>query len=596
MKAYFEQRTYCGEVSAADVDKEVLLCGWADTVRDLGGIIFIRLRDVSGKVQVVADSSCPREVNDRAASVKSEFVLGVTGRVRKRAPEAVNPDMKTGEIEVVAEDIAILNTSMVPPFPLDSREPVGEETRLRYRFLDLRRDDMQQAIIMRHKVMQATRNFLSENRFFEIETPMLNKSTPEGARDYLVPSRINRGEFYALPQSPQLFKQILMVSGFDRYFQIVKCFRDEDLRNDRQPEFTQIDLEFSFVTPDIIMNTIEGLLKAMVKEVCARDIETPFPRITYDEAMERFGKDAPDTRFGLELNDCTQILKGSSFTAFSQAAGSGGVIKAVAAPDRGNFSRKILDGYAEFVKLYGAGGLPYAKFTGEGFDAGIAKYLTDDEKSALKKALALTEPSVVFFASGPKETVAPVLGNLRLKLAADLGLTDPEKFNFLWVTEFPLFEYNHEEGRFYAMHHPFTSPLPEQRAKVKDLRPGGEPIKAQAYDVVMNGMEIGGGSIRIADSDLQKDIFRLLGISDEEAKIKFSFLLEALQYGAPPHGGIALGLDRIMMLLLDRASIRDVIAFPKTARGQCLMSGAPSAVSDQQLQELSIKVINTTND
>ncbi len=597
MKELFELRNYCGELSAADIGKKVVLCGWADSVRDLGGIIFIRLRDVSGQVQIFSDTSLSPEVYKAAASVKSEYVLAVQGTVRKRADDAVNRDMKTGEIEVLADSITVLNISQVPPFPLSARENVGEETRLRYRYLDLRRDEMRDAIISRHKVMQAMRKYLSEQRFIEIETPMLNKSTPEGARDFLVPSRINKGEFYALPQSPQLFKQILMVSGLDRYFQIVKCFRDEDLRNDRQPEFTQVDLELSFTTPKIIMDVIEGLLNDTVKAVLGKEIPMPFPRITYDEAMSRYGKDAPDTRFGMEIADCSSIFASSQFTVFKQALTEGGVVKAIAAPDNGSFSRKATDAYAEFVKTYGAKGLPFVKYSGGNFDGGVAKYLDEAEKKGLVQAMGLSGPSVVFFAAGSDAVASPVLGNLRVRIASDLGIIDDDKLNFLWVTEFPLFEYNKDEGRFSAVHHPFTSPLEEHKKLVRNLTPDNvASVKAQAYDVVLNGVEIGGGSIRIADSALQADVFRLLGISEEEAKVKFSFLLEALQFGAPPHGGIALGLDRVMMLLLKRNSIRDVIAFPKTARGQCLMSGAPSPVSESQLDELSIKVAQTGND
>lgn len=588
----YNNRTYCGEIIDKNTGNQVFLCGWVDSIRDLGGIIFIRLRDISGIVQIVVDPSISGNIYETATQLKSEYSVTIKGTVRLRDPGAVNKDMKTGTVEVTAEEINILHTSPVPPFPIDSREPVGEDVRLRYRFLDLRREEMREAMVKRHKAMHAARNYLSDNRFFEIETPILNKSTPEGARDYLVPSRINKGEFYALPQSPQLFKQILMISGFDRYFQIVKCFRDEDLRNDRQPEFTQIDMEMSFISQDMVMSTIEGLLQNMVKAVDGRDINVPFKRMGYDEAMLHYGSDAPDTRFDLLIEDCSDMFSASEFKVFSQAMAEGGVVRAFSVPDNGSFSRKVMDQYAEQVKTYGAKGLPFVKFSNENFEAGISKFLSDTEKNKLIEKFKLSEPAVIIFSADSHKTAVASLGYLRKKIAEDCGLIDANKLNFLWVTDFPLFEYDDIEKRFYSMHHPFTSPKDDQRSKVRGLKPQDtEIIKAQAYDVVLNGVEIGGGSIRIDDYELQKEIFILLGISEEEAKEKFSFLVEALQYGAPPHGGIALGLDRIMMILLKKQSIRDVIAFPKTARGQCLMSGAPSAVSDIQLQELSLKVV-----
>ncbi|HPB82460.1 MAG TPA: aspartate--tRNA ligase, partial [Spirochaetota bacterium] len=479
-----------------------------------------------------------------------------------------------------------------PPFPLDSRESVSEDLRLKYRYLDLRRKEMRDAVIMRHRVMQETRKYLTENRFIEIETPMLNKSTPEGARDFLVPSRINRGMFFALPQSPQLFKQILMVAGFDRYFQIVKCFRDEDLRNDRQPEFTQIDLEMSFVTPDMVMGTIEGLLKRLVIEMTGKKIKDSFPRLTYDEAMSRFGKDAPDMRFGLELVECSDIFRESQFQVFTAALAARGIIKGMAVADEGKISRKMVDDYAEFVKIYRAKGMPWVRFRSGNFEGGISKFLSDTEKDALVKAFDLQGDMLVIFSSDRKNIVNDTLGNLRVKIARDLKLFDEDELNFLWVTDFPLLEYSEEEGRYYATHHPFTSPSRESIGLLDNLTPdnvGG--IKAQAYDVVLNGVEIGGGSIRISDTVLQGKIFSVLGISDEEAKVKFSFLLEALKFGAPPHGGIALGLDRVLMIIMNKNSIRDVIPFPKTQRGQCPMSEAPSPVDDDQLKELSIKLV-----
>lgn len=588
----YEKRSYCGEIRASEEGKETHLFGWVHSIRDLGGIIFLQIRDVSGTIQVVVDSNAQDALRETTSSLRSEYVVHVTGAVRKRAPEAVNPAHPTGDIEIAAQQIQLLNESEVPPFPLDSREQPGEEIRLRYRFLDLRRDEMKEAIIKRHSAMQAARRYLSENRFFEIETPILNKSTPEGARDFLVPSRINRGKFYALPQSPQLFKQILMVSGYDRYFQIVKCFRDEDLRHDRQPEFTQIDLEFSFITPDIIMKSIEGLLAAMVKEISGIDIPASFPRMTYDEAMERYGTDAPDTRFGLELKTLNGVFTGTSYNLFASVIASGGVIKGICVPDNGTFSRKVVDDLGEQVKKYGAKGLAQVKYTGSDFDGGIAKFLSDGEKQALLKVFSVSAPSVIFFVADKSETASAALSYLRLKIAREQNLIDENKLNFLWITDFPLFQYDDENCRFQAVHHPFTAPNQEGAALLDTLtKDNVHRVKAMAYDVVLNGSEIGGGSMRIYNKALQGRIFSLLGISEQEAAEKFSFLLEALQYGAPPHGGIALGLDRIMMLLLKRHSIRDVIAFPKTQKGQCLMSDAPSPVSKEQLDELAIKTV-----
>ena len=589
----FEERVYCGDLTIDDIGKTVVLGGWVDTKRDLGGVVFLELRDVTGIVQaVVHPASVSADISASADKVRDEYCVMIRGNVVKRTDETINPALKTGSIEVDIEDLQILNASPVPPFPLDSRESVSEDLRLKYRYLDLRRKEMKDAVIMRHRVMQETRNYLTENRFIEIETPMLNKSTPEGARDFLVPSRINRGMFFALPQSPQLFKQILMVSGFDRYFQIVKCFRDEDLRNDRQPEFTQIDLEMSFVTPDMVMGVIEGLLKRVVKEMTGKDIESNFKRLTYDEAMSRFGKDAPDMRFGLELVECSDIFTNSEFQVFKNALAEKGIIKGMAVADEGKISRKMVDDYSEFVKIYRAKGMPWIRFRSGSFEGGISKFLTDAEKDALVKAFDLKGEMLVIFSSDKMNIVNDTLGNLRVKIARDLKLFDDNELNFLWVTDFPLLEYSEEDGRYYSTHHPFTSPNKDSIALLDSLTPenvGG--IKAQAYDVVLNGVEIGGGSIRISSTELQGKIFSVLGISDEEAKIKFSFLLEALKFGAPPHGGIALGLDRVLMIILKKNSIRDVIPFPKTQRGQCPMSEAPSPVDDGQLKELSIKLV-----
>ncbi|MCP4135686.1 MAG: aspartate--tRNA ligase [bacterium] len=589
----YNTRVYCGELRLKNEGEEVLLAGWVDKKRDLGGIVFLELRDVSGIMQVVFDNSTSAENTRIADSTRSEYVIKVTGKIRKRSNETINPDMPTGEVEVVADYIEILNSSLVPPFQIDSRDTLNEEIRLKYRFLDLRRDEMQDTIIKRHLMMQSTRKYLTENRFFEIETPMLNKSTPEGARDFLVPSRMSRGQFYALPQSPQLFKQILMISGFDRYFQIVKCFRDEDLRNDRQPEFTQVDMELSFVTPDMVMDTIEGLLKVVVKDVIGRDIEDSFPRMTYDEAMARFGCDAPDTRFGLELVDCSDIFVNSEFKVFSSALASGGVVRSIPVPDdETKITRKMIDDYTEHVRIYGAKGFPMTRYKEGNFEGGISKFLSDDEKKMIIERFNLTGNTVLFFSVDKEDVVNSTLSNMRLKIANDLNLIDEDRLNFVWVTDFPLFEYDSENKRFQAIHHPFTAPLPGQMGMLEGLKPeDARELKSQAYDVVLNGVEIGGGSIRINDPDVQSRVFTALNISEEEAQEKFSFLLDALQYGAPPHGGIALGLDRVVMLLLKKNSIRDVIPFPKTQKGQCLMSSAPSGVAMEQLRELSIKVV-----
>jgi aspartyl-tRNA synthetase len=589
----FRDRSYCAELAVGDVGKNVTLDGWVDKKRDLGGIIFIELRDVSGIIQVVIDSSKSPALAAEADRVRNEYCLHISGRVRKRTEETVNPNLVTGTIEVEADALTILSASLVPPFPLDARNSISEEVRLAYRYLDLRREEMKEAVIVRHRVTQAVRRYLSDNRFLEIETPILNKSTPEGARDFLVPSRINKGMFYALPQSPQLFKQILMVSGFDRYFQVVKCFRDEDLRYDRQPEFTQVDIEMSFITPDSIIDMVEGLVKVMVREARGIDVETPFPRISYDEAMARYGKDAPDTRFGLELADCAGIFENSGFNVFSEALANGGVIKCLPVPDDGRISRKMIDEYTEWVKTFRAKGLPYVRIRDGSLEGGIAKFIKDDEREKLIARINPSGTTLVFFSSDRESIVHDTLANLRLQIGRDLGLVDENGLNFVWVLNFPLLEYGEEEKRFYAKHHPFTSPLPEHVELLDGITSSTvHSLKAQAYDIVLNGVEIGGGSIRIHNTDIQKKMFSVLGISEEEAKIKFSFLLEALKYGAPPHGGIALGLDRVLMLLLKRNSIRDVIAFPKTQKGQCMMSEAPSPVSPEQLKELSIKVVD----
>jgi aspartyl-tRNA synthetase len=585
----FEGRVYCGELRADDVDREVTLAGWLDTKRDLGGILFIELRDVTGIVQLVFDESHNRENVELADSARNEYTLLVKGKVRRRSEETVNPEVPTGEIEVVADTIEILSESEVPPFPLDTRDQLSEEVRLKYRFIDLRRDDMKNALIARHRATQAVRSCLNEKRFLEIETPILNKSTPEGARDFLVPSRINRGEFYALPQSPQLFKQILMISGYDRYYQVVRCFRDEDLRNDRQPEFTQVDLEMSFVTPGMVMETIEELLIQVVREVTGREVVAGFSRMTYDEAMDRYGCDAPDTRYGLEIRGCDDIFRNSSFRVFSAGLEQGHEIRAFTVQDHGAISRKMIDDYTEMVSIYGAKGFPNVRYTGAGFEGGIAKFLSEEEQQGLIERFNLEEGSTIFFSVDRRHIVDHTLANMREKIASDLDLIDPDELSFVWITDFPLFERDHETGQLHAKHHPFTAPHPEDLPMLDADKL--ESVRSLAYDIVLNGVEIGGGSIRIHRSDLQEKVLGLLGVGEEEAREKFSFLLDALRYGAPPHGGIALGLDRVLMILLGRTSIRDVMAFPKTQRGQCLMSGAPSGVAPEQLRELYLKVV-----
>ncbi|MBN1498055.1 MAG: aspartate--tRNA ligase [Spirochaetes bacterium] len=589
----FKNRSYCGELTVQDVDRRVELAGWVESNRNLGGIIFIKMRDVSGTVQVVFDSSLSLDTLKTADQARSEFVVFVGGTVRKRDEKNVNPNQPTGYIEVSAESITILNASQVPPIQIDAKETIGEETRLKYRFLDLRREEMRDAIIKRHQACQIIRNYLNNNRFFEIETPVLNKSTPEGARDFLVPSRISAGEFYALPQSPQLFKQILMIAGFDRYFQIVKCFRDEDLRGDRQPEFTQVDLELSFIDQAAIMAVIEGLLEEVVREVTGREISLPFRRLTYREAMDRYGTDAPDTRFGLEIADCSDIFRNSEFSVFAQALTGGGVVRGFSVNDAGKISRKMLDRFTEEARVFGVKGLPTLKYSNNAAEGGIAKYLGPEEIAELGNRFELSGQGTIIFAADEYHTACAALASTRVRVARELGLVNEDALDFLWITDFPMFEYSEEDGRFYSKHHPFTAPKPEFINALDGLKPEqADSVLAQAYDVVLNGVEIGGGSIRINIPEVQQRIFSLLGISKEEADTKFSFLVDALKYGAPPHGGLALGLDRIMMLLLKKKSIRDVIAFPKTTRGQCLMSNAPSPVSSDQLRELHLKVVD----
>ncbi|OFS33492.1 aspartate--tRNA ligase [Staphylococcus sp. HMSC055B03] len=584
-----KRTTYCGLVTEEFLNEKVTLKGWVHNRRDLGGLIFVDLRDREGIVQIVFNPDFSEEALQVAETVRSEYVVEVEGVVTKRDAETINPKIKTGQVEVQVSNIEIINKSETPPFSINEENVnVDENIRLKYRYLDLRRQELAQTFKMRHQTTRSIRQYLDNNGFFDIETPVLTKSTPEGARDYLVPSRVHEGDFYALPQSPQLFKQLLMISGFDKYYQIVKCFRDEDLRADRQPEFTQVDIEMSFVDQEDIIAMGEDMLRKVVKDVKGIDVSGPFPRMTYAEAMDRFGSDKPDTRFGMELINVSQLGKEMNFKVFKDTVDNNGEIKAIVAKDAANkYTRKDMDALTEFVNIYGAKGLAWVKVVDDGLSGPIARFFEDVNVETLKQLTEAKPGDLVMFVADKPNVVAQSLGALRIKLAKELGLIDESKLNFLWVTDWPLLEYDEDAKRYVAAHHPFTSPKREDIEKL-DTEP--ENVQANAYDIVLNGYELGGGSIRIHDGELQQNMFEVLGFTNEQAQEQFGFLLDAFKYGAPPHGGIALGLDRLVMLLTNRTNLRDTIAFPKTASATCLLTDAPGEVSDKQLQELSLRI------
>jgi len=577
-----------GELTAEQIRQEVTLMGWAGTWRNLGALIFIGLRDRSGLMQVVFnESGLPKEVFELAETIRSEYVIAVKGTLARRTPEMVNKEMKTGEYEVIASELKILSSAETPPFYIDDNVNTKEDLRLKYRYLDLRRPRMQDILMMRHRIAQITRSYFDEQGFLEIETPMLGRSTPEGARDYLVPSRVHPGEFYALPQSPQQFKQLLMIAGYDRYFQLARCFRDEDLRADRQPEFTQIDLEMSFVDEEDVLAVNEGFIARLLKEVKGIDLPLPLRRLPWQEAMDRFGSDKPDTRFGLELVDVTDIVRGSGFGVFNSAIAGGGSVRCICVKGGvEKFPRKKIDELAEFVKIYRAKGMAWMSLKPEGLQCSFAKFLTEAQIADVQKAAGAEQGDILFFVADAKnEVVYASLGALRVEIAKRLDLIDQTKFDVLWVTDFPLLEWDEEENRYVACHHPFTSPKDEDIALL-DTDPG--KARAKAYDMVINGYEAGGGSIRIHSSELQEKMFETIGFTPEQARERFGYFIDAFKYGTPPHGGLAYGLDRLVMLMTGTTNIRDVIAFPKVQTASCLMTDAPNVVEEKQLRELHI--------
>ena len=584
------KRDSCGQLNETNIGQEVLIAGWANKWRDHGGVVFIDLRDRSGLVQVVFNPETDAELHKRAHRIRSEYVLQIKGEVRRRPAKTENPSIPTGQVEIIARELTVLNECKQLPFMVEDDSDASESLRFKHRYLDLRRPSIQKNIILRHKVTKIIRNYLDAKDFLDIETPILTKSTPEGARDYLVPSRLNPGHFYALPQSPQIFKQILMVSGLEKYYQIVRCFRDEDLRADRQPEFTQMDMEMSFVKRDEIMDLIEELLKRLLRETAGEVINEPFQRLTYSEAMERFGCDKPDLRFSLELRDVSDIVKDSSFKVFLDTLSKGGIVKGINAKGLAGYSRKEMDDLTKEVQAFGAKGLAWIKVKSV-FESPIAKFFPEQTLKSLAERMEAQEGDLLLFVADTKDVANDTLSRLRSELAKRLGLIKDGIFKFVWITDYPLFEWNKDEKRFDTMHHPFTSPAEEDIELF--LKGGSEDmpkIRAQAYDIVLNGYEIGGGSIRIHKKEVQDRMFEILKITPEDADAKFGFLLEALEYGAPPHGGLALGLDRLVMILAGASSIRDVIAFPKTQKAVCPLSGAPSTVEPKQLKELSIKL------
>ncbi|MCI5918508.1 MAG: aspartate--tRNA ligase [Roseburia sp.] len=579
----------CTEVSNKNIGETVTVMGWVQKRRNLGSLIFIDLRDRSGILQLVFnEDTVGKEGYEKAERLRSEFVIAVTGKVEKRSA-AVNENLATGDIEVIASDIRILSESETPPFQIEENSQTKDDIRLKYRYLDLRRPDIQKNLMLRSKVANLMRQFMMNEGFLEIETPMLCKSTPEGARDYLVPSRVHPGHFYALPQSPQLYKQLLMCSGYDRYFQIARCFRDEDLRADRQPEFTQADMELSFVDVEDVLEVNERLLKYIFKEAIGVDVQLPLPRMPWQEAMDRFGSDKPDTRFGMELQDVSDVVKGCGFSVFTSALENGGSVRGINAKGQATMPRKKIDKLVEFAKGYGAKGLAYLAVNEDGtYKSSFAKFMTEEELKALVAAMDGQPGDLLLFAADKNKIVWNVLGALRLELAKELDLLDPNQYNFLWVTEFPLLEWSDEENRFMAMHHPFTMPMEEDWDKI-DTDPGA--VRAKAYDIVLNGTELGGGSVRIHQDDIQEKMFEVLGFTKERAHEQFGFLLDAFKYGVPPHAGLAYGLDRLVMHMVHAESIRDVIAFPKVKDASCLMTKAPGIVDEKQLEELNIKTL-----